>query len=673
MNRLHPALTLLIVAILAYGLLIPQLGFYWDDLPMSWVRYQLGAQAMTKYFSTNRPVWGLLYQVTTHLLPQVPIYWQLLALTFRWLGAVALWGIVRELFPHREKLALSVSLLFLLYPGFNQQWGSYLYSHFFIVLFFFLFSFYLMLRRKTIAALILSALNLWMMEYFFVLELARPFVIWTSLRYAPDAVPGGRGHFGNRFKRTLSLWAPYLAVFALAVLSRLFIFNNQIYGFSVKDELAKAPFETVKFLLQNIFISLWTVTGAAWVQAFQFPDLVRDGPRTIALYVLVVMAVGALIFFVWRRPRNFDQKSKMKIAGRQDEVEKRDDAWWLVGLGAVMLVLGGPPFWLTDVPISLAFPANRAMLSFMLGASFLLAGLIDLIPSRVKYAVLIVFVALAAGRQFLWANEFRRDWNAQKNLFWQMTWRAPSLAKNTMVLMNEDMEFYADNSLSAALNWIYAPDNHTERVDYVLFYPTNRIEHSLPELRPNIPIHYSFLAGEFEGNTSQTVVFYYAPPGCLRLLDPEIDSINRFIPDESLLRDAANLSSTRNILDEGFSRIPKVYGPEPVHGWCYYFEKADLARQLKDWNQVAKLGDQALALNDYPNDPVERFVFIEGYAHVGSWEKARELSWTSYRISKDYVGPLLCKLWDRIESDMEIGIEEKSNIKEMLTKFECLP
>jgi hypothetical protein len=667
MNRLHPALILLIVAILAYGLLIPQLGFYWDDLPMSWVRYQLGAEAMTKYFSTNRPVWGLLYQVTTHILPQIPIYWQLLAFTFRWLGAVAVWGIVREVFPQREKLALSLSLLFLLYPGFNQQWGSYLYSHFFIVLFFFLFSFYLMLRRRMVAALILSAFNLWMMEYFFVLELARPFVIWISLRDESITLV-------NRFKRTLSLWTPYLAVFALAVLSRLFIFNNQIYQFNIREEFAKAPLQTTNFLLQNIFTSLWTVTGAAWGQAFQFPGFSTDGPRTIALYALIVLVVGALILFVWRKPRNIDQKSKMEIAGKQDQVEKRSDAWWLIGLGAVMLLLAGPPFWLTDVPISLAFPANRASLSFMLGVSFLLIGLIDLIPSRIKYVIVIVLVALAAGRQFLWSNEFRRDWNAHKNLFWQMIWRAPGIEKNTMVLMNEELEFYADNSLSAALNWIYAPDNHTERVDYVLFYPTNRIEHSLPELKPDVPIHYSFLAGEFDGNTSQALAFYYAPPGCLRLLDPEIDPINRLIPDESLLRDAASLSSTVQILDdEQSSRIPKVYSPEPAHGWCYYFEKADLARQLKDWDQVAELGNQAFALDDYPNDPVERFVFIEGYAHTGEWDKARELSLTSYQVSKDYVGPLLCGLWDRIEGDMEIGIEEKSNIKEMRTEIGCLP
>lgn len=651
MKRLHPAFTLLIAAIFAYGLLIPQLGFYWDDLPMSWVRYQLGAEAMTKYFSTNRPVWGLLYQVTTHILPHIPIFWQLLAFTFRWLGAVVLWGIARELFPQREKLALGLSLFFLLYPGFNQQWGSYLYSHFFIVLFFFLYSFYLMLRRKTIPAMILSALNLWMMEYFFVLELARPFLIWTSLRAESLTL-------GSRFKRTLGLWAPYLAVFALAVLSRLFIFNNQIYGFSIKDEFAKAPLETTKLLLGNVFASLWTVTGAAWAQAFQLPNLATDGPRTIGLYAFIVAAVGALSLFLWRG---------------QDKVHKRSDAWWLIGLGAVMLILGGPPFWLTNVPVSLAFPANRATLSFMLGVSFLLMGLVDLLPSRFKYTVVVILAAFAAGRHFLWANNFRRDWAAHKNLFWQMTWRAPGLEKNTTVLMNEELEFYADNSLSAALNWIYAPDNHSGRVDYVLFYPTNRIENSLPDLKPDIPIHYSYLAGEFEGNTSQAVVFYYAPPGCLRLLDPEIDSINRLIPDDSLLRDAALLSSAAPILQEPTARMPQVYGEEPARGWCYYFEKADLARQLKDWEQVSKLGDAAFALDDYPNDPVERFVFIEGYAHMGEWEKAQELSLTSYRISKSYVGPMLCRLWDRIGRDVEMSEEEKSNMKEMRTKLECLP
>ncbi|MBI5951042.1 MAG: hypothetical protein HY865_05250 [Chloroflexi bacterium] len=648
MKRLHPSLALLIAAILAYGLLIPQLGFYWDDLPMSWIRYQLGTDAMMRYFSTNRPVWAWLYQITTHILPHVPIYWQVFALFWRWLGAVTLWAIAKQLFPQREKFAFTLSLLFLLYPGFNQQWGSYLYSHFFIVLFFFLYSIYLMLRGRTIPALIFSALNLWMLEYFFVLELIRPFLIWTTLE--AESSPK------ERFARTLKLWTPYLAVFALAVLSRIFVFNNQIYGFSIKDELVKAPLDTTVLLFKNILSSLWTVTGAAWALAFQFPNPSLDGPRTVLIYAVVVITVVGLILLGWRNQTGDGEKSQ---AG-----------WWIIALGVVMLLLGGPPFWLVNVPVSLGFPANRATLSFLLGVSFMLAGMLEFLPTRIRLAAVLLLVSLAAGRQFLWANEFRRDWAYHKNLFWQMTWRAPGLEKNTLVLMNEELQYYADNSLSPVVNWIYSPDNHTDVWDYVLFYPTNRDE--LP-LTANTPVEYDFLAGKFHGNTSQTVVFYYSPPRCLRLLDPEIDAENRLIPEDSLLRDATPLSSTAPVLSEPTARMPEIYYPEPAHGWCYYFQKAELARQMGDWESVTQLGDAAFALDDYPNDPFERFVFIEGYAHAANWEKAVELSLASYKVSKNYVAPPLCKLWVRIAHETVDTPERKAALDTVQSKFECKP
>jgi hypothetical protein len=648
-KEIHPAILLLIVSILAYGLLIPQLGFYWDDLPMSWIRYQLGFEAMTKYFSTNRPVWALLFQITTRILPQVPIFWQIFALLLRWLSAVTVWGIGAKLFPQRKNFALTLALIFLLYPGFNQQWGSYLYSHFFIVLFFFLFSYYLMLHGKTIAAMIFSALNLWMMEYFFTLELIRPFVIWVSL--AEESLSTK-----ERLVRTFKLWTPYLAVFMLAVLSRMFIFNNTIYKFNLKEEFIKAPLDTVLLLIKNVFSSLWTVTGAAWIQAFQLPDSAA-GPRTIGIYVFILVIVtGLTLFGLWKQ--------------NQVKEGSASSALWILALGVVMLVFAGPPFWLTNVPVSLGYPANRATLSFMLGSSFVLVGLLEFIPAKIKTILILAFISFAAGRQFLWANEFRRDWVAQKNMFWQMTWRAPGLQEHTVVLINEELAYYADNSLSAALNWIYGPDQHDEAIDYVLFYPTNRESLSL---NPNDPVDYDFLAGTFKGNTSQTVVFYYAPPKCLRVLDPQIDSMNRLIPDESLLREAALLSSTTPILSMQTSRMPQIYGPEPAHNWCYYFQKADLARQLGDWASVTHLGDDAFALDDYPNDPVERFVYIEGYAHTGDWQKAVEYSSASYKVSKNYVGPLLCKLWDRIERETAASAEQKSALTDVRDGFECLP
>jgi hypothetical protein len=662
-----PPLVLAIVAVLAYGLLVPQLGFYWDDLPMSWIRYQLGSEAMAKYFSTSRPVWGLLYQVTTRLFPQVPIYWQVFALFWRWVTGLLAWAILRELFPKQASFALGAALLFLLYPGFNQQSGAYLYSHFFIVLNFFLLSLYLMVRAQkerfwlwTSLAMLFSAFNLWMHEYFFTLEAARVAIIWIYLRDRQLDVK-------LRLMTSIKLWAPYLAVFVAAVWSRLFIFNNQIY------EIGGSQADTSPFnLLITIPVSLWTVTVAAWEQVFRMPDLVLDGPRTTLIYGAVTLVTYGIVITAL-----FGKQALSGVLMRRGEPAEangtRKDAYWAIALGIFILLAAGWPFWLTGVPVSLGYPANRATLSFMLGVSMMLVGLLSLLPRQLTWLLLAVFVSLAAGRQFQWSNEFRRDWNTQKNLFWQMTWRAPGLEPGTVVMMNEELAFYADNSLGAPLNWIYAPHNHTNRVDYVLFYPTNRLGGALAGLEPGLPLSYDYLAGQFEGNTSQVVAFYYAPPGCLRLLDPEIDPSNRLIPDESLLRDAASLSSTAPVLSQPTAQMPDIYGPEPARNWCYFFEQADLARQMGDWTKVAELGDKAFKLDDYPNDPLERFVFIEGYAHVGKWDKALDYGQVSYKVSKNYVGPLLCTLWGRIDRDVPPSLEKDAALVQAKTLFVCNP
>ncbi|MFZ5856244.1 MAG: hypothetical protein ACOYZ6_05380 [Chloroflexota bacterium] len=689
MKRFSPALAFLVVAILAYGLMLPSLGFYWDDLPMSWIRYQLGPEAMTRYFSSNRPVWGMLYQVTTRVLPHVPIYWQVLALLLRALTGVLVWSVVRHIWHKREIFALMVAFFFLLYPGFNQQWGSYLYSHFFIVINFFLASLYFNLRALdeprrarlfTILALVFSALNLWMMEYFFFLELVRPFIIFFALRSRNT-----QGAVRNTLTRSL----PYIVLWIAAVLSRMFIFNNQVYSTSLLGDLRTDFLPTLARLLQIVLASFWTVSGSALGQIFQLPSPSLDGWRVTVMVAAVALLVFLLTQYAVRKT----------YTGKQVDTYTGNDATrnlhLLSRLSPIILSLlafltAGWPLWLIEFPPTLAHPTSRFTLPFMFGASLLWAGLLDLIPwPRWKYVLAGLLIALMAGRQSFWMNDYRREWESQKTLFWQMTWRAPGLEPNTTVLLNDRaflspsatgilppvdlrvFNFYADNSLAAALNWVYAPDNHSDRMDYLLLYPKSRIGGSLPSFEKDQPINYDFLAGTFEGNTSQVVAFYYAPPGCLRLLDPEIDALNRFIPDETLMRESAALSSSAWILPEKTATLPNVYGSEPSRGWCYYFEKADLARQQKDWEEIVRIGEVAFALDDHPNDPVERFVFIEGYAHGGDWARAQELSVAAYRVSKDYMAPMLCSLWTRIARETAPSADQASAVDAMFIQFSC--
>jgi len=66
-------------------------------------------------------------------------------------------------------------------------------------------------------------------------------------------------------------------------------------------------------------------------------------------------------------------------------------------------------------------------------------------------------------------------------------------------------------------------------------------------------------------------------------------------------------------------------------------------------------------------------VFIEGYAHVGKWDRALELSNVSYGVSKDFVGPMLCRLWERIETETTDGVGRSEALSKAGNLFACNP
>ena len=663
-----PPLILAAVAALAYGILAPQLGFYWDDLPISWIRYELGQEALTQYFSTNRPAWGIWYGFLTKFIPHQPLPWQILALFWRWLTSVLMWGIISQLFPKKKSLALSSGLLFLLYPGFNQQSVSFVYGYHFTTYSLYLFSILAMLwgikkPRLIYLGLIASALNLIMGEYFFTLDLIRPFLLWIIFQQISDSK--------LRMRRVFSAWFPYLIVFSLAVIGRIFIFNNQIYEYSLLDELRTAPLFTLWELFKTVFLSLYTTLIAAWGQAFMLPDFELQGKVTIAIYVGIIFVSFAVILFSFSRPP-LTPPSGGKTDPFSLRGKARMGAFSLITLGIFSALLAGIPFWLTRLPVSLEFPANRATLPFIFGSVLILVGVISLIPrENLRIAFFVTLIAFSAGRQFLWADEFRRDWTVQRNLFWQMSWRIPALEEDTVILLNEGaLKFYADNSLSAPLNWIYAPNTNAENIPYMLFYPRSRFGLEGEKLEENMPLYHDFIAGEFYGNTNQMLLVNFSPPGCLHIVDPEIDSENKFISD-LLLREAAPFSRPELILTEGEPLLPEIYAPEPKHGWCYYYQKAGLARQRGDWEQVVKWGEKAFASGDYPNDPTENFVFIEAYAHTNAWGNAEQLSLSANRISPFYMSRLLCPLWDRIEAEIGDSPEKAQSLFRMRDELDC--
>jgi hypothetical protein len=139
------------------------------------------------------------------------------------------------------------------------------------------------------------------------------------------------------------------------------------------------------------------------------------------------------------------------------------------------------------------------------------------------------------------------------------------------------------------------------------------------------------------------------------------------------MRFAARLTNLDLITDDSPAQMPKAYGPEPEHDFCYYYEKADLARQLGDWGTVVKMAKTAASIDDHPYDPAEQMVFIEGYAHAEEWDQALALSTEAYKAGEQYAGPMLCRLWKRIETETAAGPEKNAAVSEAMNLFACNP
>jgi hypothetical protein len=115
-----------------------------------------------------------------------------------------------------------------------------------------------------------------------------------------------------------------------------------------------------------------------------------------------------------------------------------------------------------------------------------------------------------------------------------------------------------------------------------------------------------------------------------------------------------------------------ILGPEPEHEWCYYFEKADLARQIGDWDRVTALGERAFQLDErlYPVNAPEYLPYIEGYAMTGDWEHARELTIEAFELSFR-MDRILCATWERIEGKSTPSVEREVSLAEVKQALKC--
>jgi hypothetical protein len=196
----------------------------------------------------------------------------------------------------------------------------------------------------------------------------------------------------------------------------------------------------------------------------------------------------------------------------------------------------------------------------------------------------------------------------------------------------------------------------------------------MPSLINGMELTETFRGATFQANSRDSLVIYSNPQksSCLWILSPD-DNLDPSIPAST--KAALPLSNFSRILPEPTSPDypdAAIFGIEPAHEWCYFFEKAELARQNQDWEEAAALGNQVLENGYSPqksgsNSPHEWLPFIEGFARTGQVEQAAKLTFASMETDKNYQ-PVFCQLWQRVKKE---STQDTQNIHQTLSQLNC--
>jgi hypothetical protein len=628
---------LLLVGVIAYGLIFTRPGFYWDDWEAVFL-FNLHHPAISLQYYAERPFSAIAYLILFPITKMTPMVWQLVALLLRWLGVLLIYCTLNALWPKHIWQNRWIGVLLLVFPGYLNQPVSVAFSQHLMTFVLFSGSIYLMVlainNQKLFwlcmpLSVLFGLMQIFMMEYFVGLEIIRPIIIWLALQSSNKEKK-------QIYGKALLLWLPFLIGLGLYVWWRLVYLPTTLIVDPNDPVLLKtilsSPRAGLSILAAKVYQDIGYMLTSVWSNAFALDKLniLSSKIARISWFMGIVMAIP----FAYSIRQFYRDESS------------REDCFFLkmLLLGSVILIAGTLPVWLTDRQISDGKWSDRFALAPMLGAVILVVCLLDWLfrTRNQKQWLFAILLASSISLQIYNTNTFRLDWTQQEDIYWQLHWRVPSLEPGTALFGKgtfTDKSSYYDGIYIVNLLFEGAARQDASYAYFDIYHA------ALDNYLPGIPLTQTFRGIQFSGNTSQAIVFDFGVRGgCVRVLD----SVYKGDPDlNSSVADLFDISDVSNIkTSPDLAPNPDIFGAEPPRTWCYYFEKADLARQMQDWKTILQLKAEADALGYKPDLAAEYLPFIEAYAQTNQWEQAYQLSLTAHEIGSGS-GVALCNAWRR--------------------------
>ncbi len=608
------------IGLLAFAPLLNRFGFYRDDWYQLWAGHALGADSIITLFSIDRPVMGYLYAGTYAMFGESALAWNVYSLALRLTGALAFLWLMRQLWPEEKAAATTAAVLFVVYPGFLQQPNANTLSNQLTSYACAVVSLALTVaagrardRRRSIAltaVAILTGLANWLLyEYMIGLEGVRLVLLgllaWRSEHGIKTAV-----------RRTMARWLPYLVPLAAYLVWRMLFFKAaraavdvggllQQYTGSPLRMLGRVGLETVRDFIEA-GLSGWFVPA---YQLHAFATL------TDSLVAFVLAGVGIAAFVAYSRAA---REARSGTAARASNTQAARE---MIVVGGLSILMGALPVIVAGRDVRWESGFDRYTLHLTLGISLLIVGILLQFARRpLPLVAFSLLIGLGVSTHYLNAVDWARAWEDQRQMWWQLTWRAPGLEPGTVLLMQTpDFAFFEDYETWGPANLIYYPEARSPvlATEILTEHTAELVRLGARDARGMRKLI------EFDRNFNFSLLAVMPSRGtCLHVLEsaaPELPT-----DSESLVRSLVDYSHAERIVTEADPAIPPetIFGAEPKHTWCWYYQAAALARQRGDWRAIVELGEQVEQLGLKPLDRSEWMPFFQGYINLGMDEPA---------------------------------------------------
>ncbi len=621
-KNIQSILFLLLISAVVYLPRIGELTYYKDDWYYIYDGVIGGAKVFHEMFRIDRPARGFFFEWYFALFGPNPLPWHISAFFWRVLSAVGALWIFDMLWKDARRFNFLAALLFAIYPGYFWWISAIEYQPMIASLALQVFSIAFTLkavrsqnRIERIAYPAGAILTGWayiaLVDYAIGMEVFRFVVVYLWVNR--DRSPG----VWERFSKAVKAGAWTLVIPLGFLLWRIFIFENQRRATDIGAQLGRLlenPLgATVSWFFQ-LYNSLLNLGVLAWLD--QFPAFIQGlRLREMALGFFIAAAAVLLLVF-WER---LIKLSAGTDAGEGGQERVRKEALVLGGLGMVFGVL---PVVMANRYVNTIGFSHYGLPASIAAAVFLVAFLEALSLRWARMLIVYGVVAFTALAHFGIAAGALMEETALQKFWWQVSWRAPSLRPGMTLAIHYPLPSMGDdgNGVMEAANLIYFHEPADQipvhyNVSAVTLNEANLQEILLGKLFRQTTYRSHTVDFNFENVLviSQPTLF-----SCVHVIDGRRPLLSPYDPVN--VKFAAPYSNIENVVTDAEPAVPPsfAFGEEPERKWCFYYQKAELALQREDLDEVVAIGEEAIRLGFHPEDPSEWLPFVRAYAITGN-------------------------------------------------------